>query len=183
MNPNTLPFSDDNEEPILRNPMEERAKVEALAEDFGRTPRTNPLTGQPTSLSDVDPRPYMPATLPKGWHGRYGGRDALAWVLDSLGNPHHGLAVLASVGREADGRLWLHVSVSHPKRIPGWDDLQLVKGLFVGPGRFAYQVHPPEGEHYTLKGEGRRSRVLHPWAPLEGEPPLPDFLYARGGTL
>jgi hypothetical protein len=142
----------------------------------------NPITGKPTSLGTIaraDEEAFVPR-LPLGWNRLVA--PGPAFRLDSPGNPHHDLAAFMSVGRESDGRLWMHVSVSHPRRMPGWEDLQLVKGLFIGK-RFAYQVHPPKDRHYTLTGPGRAGRVLHLWAPLEGDPSLPDFLAARGGTL
>lgn len=161
--------------------MDERAMKSWDGVDPKSLEWNNPITGKATTLlDDAEAEAAAMPRLPRGWERLVAAGPA--WDLRSPGNPHHGLRVLMSVGRESDGRLWQHVSVSHPKRMPGWEDLQLVKGLFIGE-RYAYQVHPPKEAHYTLAGPGRMSRVLHLWAPLEGDPPLPDFLAARGGTL
>lgn len=142
----------------------------------------NPITGKPASLQDA---PETEAQLPKpppSWtHSQTLGLPL--WMMKSIGNPHRDLAVTRTVGVELDGRMWVHVAVSHPKRMPTWDDLSLVKRLFIGDERPAVQVHPVASEHYSLRGEGRAERVLHLWAPLTGGLPLPDFLAARGGTL
>lgn len=61
-----------------------------------------------------------------------------------------------------------------------------MKRIFIGDERVAYQVHPPRKDHYAaaaLPPGPRVGTVLHLWAPLEGRPPLPNFLRARGGTL
>ena len=80
-----------------------------------------------------------------------------------------GLRVLASHAREADGMLWLHVSVSRSDRIPSWDDLKVIRTVFIGDDRLALQVFPPKEEWINL-----HPYCLHLWAPL-GHNPIPDF--------
>lgn len=79
------------------------------------------------------------------------------------------LRVIWSIGVELDDRHWLHVSVSLPGRIPMHDELAFAKGAIVGEDRYAYSVWPPKDMHVSL-GE-----VLHLWAPLDGDPPIPEF--------
>lgn len=106
--------------------------------------------------------------------------DPSLWALDQPGEDGErwvsrgGMSVIWSVATELDGRCWLHVSVARPNRLPSYDDMKRVKHLFVGPGRVAYSVWPPERDHISI-----HDRCLHLWCPLEGDWPLPDF--ARGG--
>lgn len=94
--------------------------------------------------------------------------DGAAWT-----GPVRGVAyrVIWSLAVEDDGQVWLHVSATPTaaRRTPTWEELSHVKALFVGPYRFAYQVHPPAAEHVNI-----HPRVLHLWSPWDG-PVLPDF--------
>jgi hypothetical protein len=109
---------------------------------------------------------HLPKVLPAGWSEVYETPDGMAYQSG-------GLRVICSVDTELDGRLWLHVSVSRGMRIPSWDDLRLVKDIFVGD-RYAYQVFPTKEKYVNIN-----PFCLHLWCPLEGEQPLPDF--TRGG--
>jgi hypothetical protein len=128
-------------------------------------------------LSEVEEESFLPRVLPAGWMRIRATGPAFDHV--------NGLRVLVSVGIEDDGRKWMHVSASRPNRCPSWEDMNAVKRTFVGDERTAYQVHPPRREHYNvpLRPGPRVGMVLHLWAPLEGDPPLPNFLRTRGGTL
>lgn len=87
-----------------------------------------------------------------------------------------GLRVCLTADLELDGLLWLHVSVSHRGgRLPTWSEMALVKDLFCGRERTAYQVHPPSSQHVNI----HRS-CLHLWCCIDG-PVTPDF--TRGGEL
>lgn len=80
------------------------------------------------------------------------------------------LAVIQSLDFEADGHLWMHTSLSREDRaIPGYDEIALVKELFVGPDRLALQLFVPRKEHVNL-----HPGCLHLWTPLEHRP-VPDF--------
>jgi len=134
-------------------------------------------------LSEAEEESYMPRVLPTGW--RRIPAAGPAFDCHGLGSLS-GMRVLLSAGVEEDGRRWLHVSASRPNRIPSWEDMDAIKRIFIGDARTAYQVHPPRAEHYNVPLPASLPRVgmvLHLWSPLEGEPPLPNFLRARGGTL
>lgn len=108
------------------------------------------------------------------WHLVHDQRDGQAWQRPIAGAP---FTVIWSLAHEDDARLWLHVSASHRTRLPTWDEMAMVKRLFVGPERWACQLHPPEAEHVNL-----HSRVLHLWAPWYPEHrPLPDFTHEVPG--
>lgn len=117
--------------------------------------------------SEADLTAALPVVLPAMWR-------EIRRTIDGAAYQAAGLRVIASVARELDGRLWLHVSCSRGSRIPDWEDLRLVKDTFVGD-RYAYQVFPTREKYVNIN-----PFVLHLWAPLEGAPPLPDF--TRGGS-
>lgn len=62
---------------------------------------------------------------------------------------------------------WDHVSVSLEHRIPTWNEMELVKKLFMGDV-VAYQLHLPESQHINC-----HPNVLHIWRPWNKEIPLP----------
>ena len=80
-----------------------------------------------------------------------------------------GLAVIASADVESDGRRWAHVSLSRKHKMPSYEDIKLVKDLFIGPDREAYQVFPAANKHVNI-----HKYCLHLWTCLDG-PALPDF--------
>ena len=111
-----------------------------------------------------------PKILPGSWR---------LYERDVLGNPKWlnrkmGLLVVCSVDRQRDGKQWLHVSASQHRRQPTWDELVMVKELFMGKESKAIKVIPPRDEYVNLD-----TRVLHLWACLDGDP-LPDFRNAMG---
>lgn len=118
-----------------------------------------------------DERVAIASRLPdKTWKRVGHGEDGEAW--ESMD-----LRVIWSMAVEKDDRLWMHVSVSRPTRLPSYSDMTRVKGLFIGLERVAYTVLAPANDHVNI-----HSNCLHLWAPMEGEPPLPDF--SRGlGTI
>ena len=77
--------------------------------------------------------------------------------------------VISSVSREMDGKLWLHVSFAHPKRIPNYEEITSVKARFIGKDKYAMMIFPPEEMHVNLHGY-----CLHLWHCLDGHP-LPEF--------
>lgn len=109
----------------------------------------------------LDPSEWLPRVLPAGW--RISDPHAPAF------RRHDGLLVLASVAVEADGKRWLHVSMSRATTLPSWKDYRAVKDLFVGRARKAIQVIPPEDEYIN-----HAEFVLHMFSCLDGDP-LPDF--------
>lgn len=80
------------------------------------------------------------------------------------------LGVIQSIDHEADGHLWLHTSVSREDHaIPTYDELALVKRLFIGEDRMALQLFVRQEEHVNL-----HPGCLHLWTPVEHRP-VPDF--------
>jgi len=84
------------------------------------------------------------------------------------------LAAILTCSRENDGREWLHLSVSHARRLPNWKEFVSVKELFLGD-REAYQVVPPKARYVNI-----HPNVLHLFALRDATATaLPDF---TGGT-
>lgn len=83
------------------------------------------------------------------------------------------LMVLCSQSVEADGRMWFHVSMSRPTRLPTWQDVRRVKDAFIGKDQKAVQVFPPQSEYVNI-----HPHVLHLFHCMDGDV-LPDF---RRGT-
>ena len=85
-------------------------------------------------------------------------------------DPRNGaLMVILTGSTEVDGKRWLHVSFSRPRRDPSYADLVLVKERFIGPEKQAITVHPRRSEHVSL-----HEHCLHLWACFDGDG-LPDF--------
>lgn len=82
---------------------------------------------------------------PQGWTflGLYGLAGA------AFTEPRLGLRVIATVD-EAGPDCWLHVSVSREDRTPSYEDLHLVKRLFIGDHRDCVQYFPPRSEHVNV---------------------------------
>lgn len=117
--------------------------------------------------SNIAPDELLPRVLPSGWSLVQRSQDGAAYQGRSL-------HVIVSVATELDGLHWLHVSVSHPIRLPKWSELREVKDLFIGRERKAMQVLPPSSQYVNL-----HPRVLHLWCCLDGDP-LPDFTHGTG---
>jgi len=104
-------------------------------------------------------RPAPVTVLPSGWieapgHGPVA-RDSRTYV--SAG----GLRVIHSVDLLDDGSFWDHLSVSRVDRIPSWDDLVMVKEIFIGCEREALQLFPLRSEYVNVC-----KNCLHIWARL-----------------
>jgi len=100
------------------------------------------------------------------------GPDGRVWYAESPNHPR--LTVLGSVARENDGKFWMHVSMSHPDRLPHWVVVKAVKQLFIGPDRKAINVIPADAEFVNI-----HPYCHHLFACLEGDP-LPDFTAGTG---
>jgi hypothetical protein len=81
------------------------------------------------------------------------------------------MSVLEDVSVKADGKRWLHVSVGNRKdNMPTWEDLLVVRKLFIGKHRECYQVFPTEDRYV------RAHNVLHLWCCLDSpDGVLPHF--------
>ena len=110
----------------------------------------------------------LPLVLPAGWAIHSELPDGRRYINGLLG-----LVVIVSGCVQQDGRRWLHLSVSHFKRLPKWRELVEVKELFLGD-RYAYQVLPPRSRYVNI-----HPNVLHLWSCLDEEP-LPDFTWGTG---
>lgn len=107
------------------------------------------------------------------WRLTHRGVDGDKWSLSEAHNT--GMSVIWSIATEQDERIWLHVSVARPARLPSYSDMARVKRLFIGPDQFAYSVWAADTEHVSI-----HDNCLHLWHPLTGELPLPDFTRGTG---
>jgi hypothetical protein len=112
---------------------------------------------------------YLPRVLPVGWRSKFVKHDVTAYK-----NEGKVLTVLISFATELDKKKWMHVSCSHPDRLPSWETLKEVKTLFVGRERQAVQVLPSEKKYINL-----HPYCLHLFCCLDEPDPVPDF--TRGG--
>lgn len=112
----------------------------------------------------------LPSPLPATWtgpiHGPFGGQ-----VYE-----HNGLSVMISVDEMKDGKRWLHLSAARRSRLPSWEELVVVKNLFIGLERPAYQVLPKQSEYVNL-----HPYALHLWYCLDGDP-FPEFKSDKQGA-
>lgn len=81
------------------------------------------------------------------------------------------LVVISSIGKELDGKTWQHVSVSHKKRVPNYNEMNYVKRFFIGEDEYAISIWPPKDKHVNI-----HPNCLHLWHCLD-EYPLPDFTH------
>lgn len=109
----------------------------------------------------------QPVSLPDGWTQEAVDINSY-WVRHKSG-----LVCGISWNIELDHKRWLHVSFSHAKKLPSYEETTLVKRLFIGEGRKALAVFPPSSEHIST-----HDYCLHLWCCLDGDG-LPDF---RRGT-
>lgn len=125
------------------------------------------LGGRPVMLSEA--AIFRPRVLLPGWRLEVENLDGQCWV-----NARRRLSLIWSVARELDGRLWLHLSVASPDRLPTWPELVEAKEWIAGTDSDAYQVVPRRSRYVN-----QHPNALHLFVPAEGEPPLPDF--TQGG--
>lgn len=120
------------------------------------------------TVTEIDfSKTYSGLEAPDGWHRVEPWGDGLVWERLTGQN----IQVIEDITTKSDGRKWLHVSVSKPNhKMPTYDDLQLVRVLFVGEHRECYQVFPTKERYVNL------GNVLHLWACLDQpEGVLPHF--------
>lgn len=110
------------------------------------------MTPNTPTFLESDTAAALPLDLPPEWE-RFNENTFLNDLL--------GLTVTTTVGRHHDKKRWLHVSVSHRNRPPSWDDMRLVKELFVGTNRVALLPSTEEARTHP--------HVLHMWSCLDAE--------------
>lgn len=121
-----------------------------------------------TSANVFDPTEGV--RLPKDYKAVDRKEDGTMW------RSSDGLTVIMSGAIEADGNRWIHVSVSHKRRMPRWQELALLKDWLIGEERNVVQVMPRRSQWVNL-----HENCLHMFAPVDpSDYPLPDF--ARGGV-
>lgn len=111
----------------------------------------------------------LPRVVPVGWRIDEQRMDGARYAHDLLR-----LIVVVSAAVELDGRRWLHVSCSHAKRIPTWEEFRIAKDVFVGQDRLALQVLPRQRDYVNIN-----PRVLHLWCCLDADV-TPDFTRGTG---
>ncbi len=106
-------------------------------------------------------------SLPNGWDGRQVNEDTAYFY-----HPITHMKIIETVappGIYGDPRRWHHVSLSFPDHLPTWEDLGMVKRIFMGHDVTALQVLPPVSRYVNL-----HPFVLHLWRSLDGDV-TPDF--------
>ena len=104
---------------------------------------------------------YRITTGPKASDRSYGNNGAFEITL-----PTGNLFVIAS-----DGLGWEHVSVSHYKRLPRWDEMCLIKDLFWDGEEIVMQLHPAKSTYVN-----NHPYCLHLWRPINSKIPIPDVM-------
>lgn len=99
-----------------------------------------------------------PAFPPDGWQIMQPYGDGYALRESS------GLRLLIDAEFKADGRAWLHVSVSRAKWLPTWDDLKRVKREFIGDNHVAVMVFPESSDYVNI-----HAFCHHLWHCIDGE--------------
>ena len=94
-------------------------------------------------------------------YGEEGKKYIKAWTFN-------GLMVMASAGEYADGKEWLHISVSRKSRIPSYEEMTRVKRDFIGDDKKAVFVLPEKENHVNIA-----EHCLHLF--YSAENPLPEF--------
>lgn len=122
-------------------------------------------SGLPPAMTPSEPIAVAMLTLPKSW-------TVVRQDTSGRAAEQRGLAVIETVHRESDGKRWHHVSMSRASRMPTYEDVSLVRRVFIGEAVECYQVFPPASRYVN-----RHPFCLHLWHCLdvrEGAV-LPDF--------
>lgn len=106
---------------------------------------------------------------PPGWVFKETDLGHLTWI-----NRKRMLYVIGSIFDYGDGKFWLHLSISHRKRIPSYGELVYLKKHWAGDDRKCIMVFPPKPEHVNI-----HPHCLHLFCCLDDDP-LPDFTCGTG---
>jgi len=85
----------------------------------------------------------------------------------------NGIQVIIS-GSQEGGKAWLHVSLSRKHKMPSYDDIALVKKVFIGDDKKAIMVLPERKYHVNI-----HNYCLHLWHCMEDDG-LPEFSHGLG---
>lgn len=101
----------------------------------------------------------------KKWHpaGGWGDKDGGYYEVRSPLQTSQNLSIIASTGEG-----WDHVSVSLPRRIPTWIEMDYIRSLFFKDDEVVMQLHPEESKHINVM-----ENCLHLWRPQKESIPLP----------
>jgi hypothetical protein len=103
---------------------------------------------------------------PKGWEFVMNWGEGRAYQ-----QRNGGLRVIIDCTEKADGREWIHLSVSRKRWCPTHTDMAEVKAAFLGDDRYAYTVYPPKSKYVNF-----HPFCLHLWALDDGDGRvLPEF--------
>ena len=156
---------------------------ESVKAHFVQSLRDNPgLTAKVTEVQTDQKEKEKKSGLQPGWAFEFCPKVLpVDWELGSALSDgqvylrRDGLLCIVSAALELDNRRWLHVSVSRRNSLPNYKEVKEVKKLFVGKDRLAIQIFPRENQHVNL-----HLYVLHLFACLEEDCPLPDFTHGTG---
>lgn len=111
---------------------------------------------------------FINGILPDNWMMINGAADGASFaMLNSRGAPV--LTVIASQKLESDYKYWIHISVARDDRLPSWDDVKMVKEIFIGKHKKAIQILPEEDKYVNIN-----PNCLHLFHCLDDDG-LPEF--------
>ena len=115
--------------------------------------------------------------LPPQWQEieRYG--NGAQYVFTNLITRQKTMSVIITAEIQRDGKRWLHVSMARANRVPDWQEIKLVKSLFIGDDKTALQVFPPKSQFVNI-----HEFCLHLWHCLDGDV-TPNFAHMENGRL
>jgi len=123
-------------------------------------------TQEPRTLNQIL-NPHMPVGWRKVKDELYG---------SCFMNEKRGLSVIMSVQMYEDGNRWLHVSMSHRKRLPRYEEMCYLKRHWIGETEKAVMVFAPRDEHVNTD-----PNCLHLFCCLDADV-LPDFRIQVNGN-
>ncbi|HBE17065.1 MAG TPA: hypothetical protein DDW51_05500 [Cyanobacteria bacterium UBA11367] len=112
---------------------------------------------------------FIPRFLPPGWK-----KLQISNLSPVAFSGPKALKVLMSVSVEEDNELWIHVSLSHRNRLPTYEEMKVVKSIFIGNEQDAIQIFPRLSNHVNI-----HPYCLHLWSCLNPNK-FPDFTRGLG---
>lgn len=106
--------------------------------------------------------PYIPEAakkLPPVWGQNQTKRIRVPVFGEAFYNKPKNLLVICSLDTMGNGNIYLHVSLSHPNKIPEWSTIKMVKHLFIGDNRNAFIWLPVKEEYVNFM-----PYCLHLWS-------------------